>query len=147
MPYGKLSARINSPNVGVFIDMGHPFLNQTVDGFLKIGTVGASRVFAEETYDSLAKGSITKHTLEHTAKKMGKEGLQWGVIGGIYTGIEYGIEKARGKRDWKNALMGGVLTGALATFGEDHYSKDKMMRNAITGGAIATASEFLRYLT
>ncbi|MCO5607285.1 hypothetical protein L7F22_061478 [Adiantum nelumboides] len=41
-----------------------------------------------------------------------------GVVAGIYSGMEYGMEKVRGKRDWKNALLGGALTGALLTFGE-----------------------------
>ncbi|XP_073104449.1 outer envelope pore protein 16-1, chloroplastic isoform X9 [Elaeis guineensis] len=35
--------------------MGNAFLNRTVDGFLKIGAVGASKVAAEETYDCLKK--------------------------------------------------------------------------------------------
>ncbi|KAJ8632598.1 hypothetical protein MRB53_025934 [Persea americana] len=30
--------------------MGNPFLNLSLDGFLKIGTVGALRVAAEESY-------------------------------------------------------------------------------------------------
>ncbi|MCO5577154.1 hypothetical protein L7F22_030978 [Adiantum nelumboides] len=41
-----------------------------------------------------------------------------GVVAGIYNGMEYGMERVRGKRDWKNALLGGALTGALLTFGE-----------------------------
>ncbi|XP_057822835.1 outer envelope pore protein 16, chloroplastic isoform X2 [Cryptomeria japonica] len=147
MPYGTVSANVKSPTLGVFVDLGNPLLNRTVDGFMTIGTVGASRVIAEETYDALRKGSITKQTLEHAVKKMGKEGLQWGALGGVYIGMEYGMERVRGKRDWKNALIGGALTGGLATLGENHSSKDKIITNAIMGGAIATASEFIRYLT
>jgi len=40
------------------IDMGNFLLNRTVDGFLKIGTVGALRVVVEETYGILSKGQI-----------------------------------------------------------------------------------------
>uniref|UniRef100_A0A0D6R8D7 Uncharacterized protein n=1 Tax=Araucaria cunninghamii TaxID=56994 RepID=A0A0D6R8D7_ARACU len=147
MPQGRIYANINSPTVGVFVDMGNPLLNRAVDGFLKIGMVGASRVAAEETYSALDKGTVTKHNLKHMFKKMGKEGAYWGVAGGIYTGVEFGVERVRGRRDWKNALIGGALTGAVLSFGDDHFSRDKMVRNAITGGAIATASEFIRYLT
>jgi hypothetical protein len=59
MPHGRISANVHSPTVGVVIDMGNPLLNRTVDGFLKIGTVGASHVLVEETYNSLSKGSAS----------------------------------------------------------------------------------------
>jgi len=147
MPHGRVSASLHSPTVGVMIDMGNPLLNRTVDGFLKIGTVGASRVVAEETYGCLSKGGVTKHDLEHTLKKMGKEGFHWGAVAGVYTGLEYGAERVRGKRDWKNALISGALTGAVLSFSDKQYSRDKMIKDAITGGAIATAAEFIRYLT
>lgn len=39
MPVGRISGSLTSPRVDVFVDMGHPFLNRTVDGFLRIGTV------------------------------------------------------------------------------------------------------------
>ena len=39
MPWSRLSGSISSPKVDVAIDMGSPFLNVTLDGFLKIGTV------------------------------------------------------------------------------------------------------------
>nr|ABR16919.1 unknown [Picea sitchensis] len=145
MPHGRISANVHSPTVGVVIDMGNPLLNRTVDGFLKIGTVGASRVLVEETYSSLSKGSVTKHDLEHT--KMGIEGLKWGAVAGVYTGVEYGVERIRGRRDWKNALISGAVTGAAMSFGDNKYTRDKMIKDAITGGAIATAAEFIRYLT
>lgn len=147
MPHARISGSVHSPTVGVMIDMGNPLLNRTVDGFLKIGTVGASRVIAEETYGALSKGSVSKHDLEHTLKKMGKEGLKWGAVAGVYTGIEYGVERIRGRRDWTNALISGAVTGAAMSFSDKHYSRDKMIKDAITGGAIATAAEFIRYLT
>jgi len=147
MPHGRISANVHSPTVGVMIDMGNPLLNRTLDGFLKIGTVGASRVVVEETYGALSKGKVTKHDLEHTLKKMGKEGFMWGAVAGVYTGVEYGVERIRGRRDWTNALISGAVTGAAMSFSDKHYSRDKMIKDAITGGAIATAAEFIRYLT
>ncbi|KAJ7537734.1 hypothetical protein O6H91_11G019300 [Diphasiastrum complanatum] len=147
MPQARVSGTVRSPSVNVFIDMGHPLLNRTVDGFLKLGAVGAAHAASQDVFGILKKESVSKHDLEHMVKNMGKEGLRWGVVCGIYTGMEYGMEQVRGRHDWKNALLGGALTGALLALGDSHYSRDKMVRNAITGGAIATASEFLRYLT
>lgn len=46
----------------------------------------------------------------------------------------------------KNAMIAGALTGALTsavTSGE----KDKIVLDALTGGAVATAAEFINYLT
>ncbi|KAI5076614.1 hypothetical protein GOP47_0008679 [Adiantum capillus-veneris] len=109
MPRARVSNHVHSPSVDVFIDMGHPFLNRTVDGFLKIGAVGAAHAASQEIFASLKKESVTKHDLQHTAKRMGKEGVQWGVIAGVYSGMQYGMERVRGKRDWKNALLGDIL--------------------------------------
>lgn len=39
MPSSGFSGSLTGPKVDVAIDMGHPLLNITVDGFLKIGTV------------------------------------------------------------------------------------------------------------
>jgi len=39
MPHSRFSGSVSTPKVDVAIDMGNPFLNLTVDGFLKIGTV------------------------------------------------------------------------------------------------------------
>ena len=49
----------------------------------------------------------------------------------------------------KNALVGGMITGALltCTSGDKGFNSDKLVEGAITGGAIATASVFLRQLT
>ncbi|RWR95421.1 outer envelope pore protein 16, chloroplastic [Cinnamomum micranthum f. kanehirae] len=146
MPRSSFSGGIASPKVDVMIDMGNPFLNLTLDGFLKIGTVGALRVAAEETYHCVQKGSISSHKFEHTLKKMCKEGAYWGTVAGVYVGMEYGAERVRGTRDWKNALIGGAITGAVISAASND-SRDKVVVNAITGGAIATAAEFLNYLT
>lgn len=47
----------------------------------------------------------------------------------------------------KNALLGGALTGAALSLTEANPRSDRIVRGAITGGAIATAAEFLRSLT
>lgn len=79
-------------------------------------------------------------------KNMCKEGAYWGTLAGVYVGMDYGVERIRGTRDWKNALIGGALTGALISAASNNKG-DKIVMDAITGGAVATAAEFLNYLT
>ncbi|KAI5413419.1 variant 2 [Lathyrus oleraceus] len=118
MPSGSISGSLSSPKVDVVIDTGNPFLNLTVDGFLKIGAL----------------------------KKLCKEGAYWGTIAGVYVGMQYGSERILGTRDWKNAMVGGAVTGALASAVSNNKA-DKIAIDAITGAAIATAAEFINYLT
>ncbi|KAK2371020.1 Outer envelope pore protein 16, chloroplastic [Trifolium repens] len=146
MPWSRISGSVSSPQVDVVIDMGNPFLNLTLDGFLKIGTVAATRALAEDTYHIARKGSISSNDFEKTLKKMCKEGAYWGAIAGVYVGTEYGVERIRGTRDWKNAMIGGAVTGALVS-AANNSKKDKIAVDAITGAAIATAAEFINYLT
>ncbi|TVU18296.1 hypothetical protein EJB05_34385 [Eragrostis curvula] len=152
MPRGGFSGSLSSPKIDVVIDMGNPFLNRTVDGFLKIGAVGACKVAAEETFECLHRGDVSKHKLEHAVtsiqylKKMCKEGAYWGTVAGVYVGMEYGVERVRGRSDWKNAMIGGALTGALISAASSQH-RDKIIKDAITGGAVATAVEFINYLT
>ncbi|XP_062016034.1 outer envelope pore protein 16, chloroplastic [Rosa rugosa] len=145
MPSSGFSGTLSGPKVEVAIDMGNPLLNITVDGFLKIGTIAATRVAAEEAYHAARKGSVSSHNFEHTLKKMCKEGAYWGTVAGVYVGAEYGVERIRGRRDWKNAMIGGVVTGAVISAATSK-DKDRIVVDAITGGAIATAAEFLNYL-
>ncbi|RRT39542.1 hypothetical protein B296_00048616 [Ensete ventricosum] len=60
MPKSTFSGFITSPLISDTVDMGNPFLNRTVDGFLKIGTVtnyvAASRVAVEEAYQCVRRG-------------------------------------------------------------------------------------------
>ncbi|OEL18509.1 Protein BRASSINOSTEROID INSENSITIVE 1 [Dichanthelium oligosanthes] len=79
-------------------------------------------------------------------KKMCKEGAYWGTVAGVYVGMVYGVERVRGRSDWKNALIGGTLSGALIS-GASNNNKDKIIKDAITAGAVATAVEFINYLT
>lgn len=39
MPRSSFAGSLTGPKVDVMIDLGNPFFNHTVDGFLKIGTV------------------------------------------------------------------------------------------------------------
>ncbi|KDP34497.1 hypothetical protein JCGZ_11047 [Jatropha curcas] len=146
MPSKRFAGSLSTPRVDVAIDMGNPFLNLTVDGFLKIGTVAATRALAEDAYYVVKRGNISRRNLEQTLKKMCKEGAYWGTVAGVYVGMEYGMERIRGTRDWKNAMLGGALTGALIS-AASNKGKDKIVTDAITGGAIATAATFLNYLT
>ena len=63
MPRGGFSGSLRSPKIDVVIDMGNPFLNRTVDGFLKIGAVGACKVAAEETFECLHRGACVRPPL------------------------------------------------------------------------------------
>ncbi|WOL06931.1 outer envelope pore protein 16, chloroplastic [Canna indica] len=146
MPKSMFYGSISSPKIDVTVDMGNPFLNRTVDGFLKIGTVAASRVAVEETYQCVQKGSISKAKFEDALKKMCKEGAYWGTVAGVYVGMEYGVERIRGRRDWKNAMLGGAITGLLISAASNNR-RDKVVKDAIAAGAVATAVEFVSYLT
>ncbi|KAL8208606.1 hypothetical protein R6Q57_008018 [Mikania cordata] len=143
MPKKSFLGSISSPKVEVFVDMGNPLLNHTVDGFLKIGTVSAAKVAAEETYHMVKRGFLA---FDLNLKKMCKEGAYWGTVAGVYVGMEYGVERVRGTRDWKNAMIGGAVTGALVSAASSN-KRDKVIMDAITGGAVATAAEFISYLT
>ncbi|XP_075105336.1 outer envelope pore protein 16, chloroplastic isoform X2 [Nicotiana tabacum] len=100
MPRSRFSASLASPKVDLVIDMGNPLLNQTVDAFLKIGTVAVTKTAVEETYHIVKKGSVSSHNFENSLKKMCKEGAYWGTVAGVYAGMEYGAERIRGTRDW-----------------------------------------------
>ncbi|KAM7258445.1 hypothetical protein ACFE04_014186 [Oxalis oulophora] len=142
MPHKSLSGSVSTPQLDFGIDMGNYFLNRVVDGFLKIGTVAASKTAAEGVYHAASKGSISKKNAEHTLKKMCKEGGYWGTVAGVYEGMEYGVGQIRGTNDWKNAMIGGAITGALmaAVTSQD---RDKVVKDAIAGGAIATAINYM----
>ena len=66
--------------------MGNPILNSTVNGFLKVGPVGATHAATQEAFRMFTKESVTKRDLEGLVKKAGKEGLQWGLVAGVYSG-------------------------------------------------------------
>ncbi|KAL9270331.1 Outer envelope pore protein 16-1, chloroplastic-like protein [Drosera capensis] len=146
MPQSRFAGSLSTPKLDVVIDMGNPFLNRTVDGFLKIGTVAVGKVAVEEVYHIIDKGQVSKHNLEHSLKKMCKEGAYWGTIAGVYVGMEYGVAKIRGSDDWKTKMIGGALTGALVS-AAGSGNREKMVLDAITGGAIAIGIDVLSSLT
>ncbi|PIN24376.1 hypothetical protein CDL12_02909 [Handroanthus impetiginosus] len=146
MPRSSFSGALSSPKMDLTVDVGNPFLNLTINGFLRIGTVAAAKVVAEETYHVVKRGSFSHHNFENSLKKMCKEGAYWGTVAGVYVGMEYGVERIRGTKDWKNAMIGGALTGALVSAASNN-NKDKIVMDAIAGGAVATAAEFINYLT
>ncbi|KAL8089702.1 hypothetical protein AgCh_039256 [Apium graveolens] len=143
MPQTGFSGSVSSPKVDVFLDTGNQFLNHTVDGFLKIGSVAVARAAAQETYNVVAQGHVD---LEQSLTKMCKEGIFFGTVAGVYVGMDYGMEKIRGTRDWKNALLAGAATGVLVS-AVGNNKRDKIVQDAITGGAVATAAQFITYLT
>ncbi|XP_021754410.1 outer envelope pore protein 16, chloroplastic-like [Chenopodium quinoa] len=134
--------RSSFAKVDVVIDTGNPLLDRTVDGLLLL----EARAVAEDAYHIAKKGSLSSKDLEHSLKKMCKEGAYWGTVAGVYTGVEYGLRRARGTNDWKNAMLAGALTGALAS-AVTNGNKDKIVTDALTGGAVATAAELINYLT
>ncbi|KAF8667147.1 hypothetical protein HU200_053335 [Digitaria exilis] len=146
------SGSLRSPKIDVAIDMGNPFLNRTVDGFLKIGAVGACKVAAEETFECLNRGYLlsllaSPFTLFITLLRVQSRYFKaQGTVAGVYVGMVYGVERVRGRSDWKNAMIGGALSGALIS-GASNNNKDKIIKDAITAGAVATAVEFVNYLT
>ncbi|XP_059626972.1 outer envelope pore protein 16, chloroplastic-like [Cornus florida] len=146
IPRSRFSGSVSTPKVDMMVNTGIPFLNLTVDGFLKIGIVAVAKTAAEEIYKVVKKGSISSHNFENSLKKMCKEGLYWGTVAGVYVGMEYGMKRFCGIGDWKNAMLGGALTGALVS-AACSKNRDQIVMDAITGGAVATAAEFLNYVT
>ncbi|KAJ9548275.1 hypothetical protein OSB04_020818 [Centaurea solstitialis] len=112
----------------------------------KFFLVAMNTLLDRSSLDLHFSGSVSKHNVEDALKKMCKEGAYWGAVAGVYVGMEYGIERVRGTRDWKNAMIGGALTGALVSAVSSNKG-DRIITDAITGGAIATAAEFISYLT
>ncbi|VFQ76689.1 unnamed protein product [Cuscuta campestris] len=146
MPRSRFAgSSLTSPKVDVVIDMGNPFLNHTIDAFLKIGTVAAVKTAAEESYYMVERGKVSQQKFGNSFKKMCREGAYWGTVAGVYAGMEYGVERIRGERDWKNAMVGGALAGALISAASSN-NREKIVMDAITGGAIATAAEFLNHI-
>ncbi|XP_010920590.1 outer envelope pore protein 16, chloroplastic [Elaeis guineensis] len=145
MPMSVFSGFLYFPHMHFDISLGNPFFKRTVEGFLKIGAVAASKVAVEETYDCLKKGQFSKATLDNALRKMCREGAYWGTTAGVYVGMEYGMESIRGTRDWKNAMLGGAMTGALISAAGGH-GRDKVIADAITVAAIATAAELINNL-
>ncbi|RRT77338.1 hypothetical protein B296_00028847 [Ensete ventricosum] len=78
-------------------------------------------------FSDLEFGSISKGKLEAALKKMCKEGVYWGKLN-------------------KNATLGGAISGLLISAASNN-GRDKVIKDAITAGAVATAAEFINYFT
>ncbi|RCV15548.1 hypothetical protein SETIT_3G064900v2 [Setaria italica] len=132
------------PNNG--IAAGSPVLNRAVRAFRNAAAVAACKVAAEDAFHCFATGDVSKHKLEHSLKKICKEGAYWGTAAGVYGAMESTVEEMRGRTDWKNAVIGGALAGAVmsaATGAGRNSRRDKVVKDAIAGAAIAAAAEFI----
>jgi hypothetical protein len=147
MPQAHFDASVESPHLDVILDVGHPLANRVVDGFIKVGGVGFVHGATQEAYRLLLKEETNQKSLEKLAQRAGKEAVQWGLVAGAYSGVRYGLQQALGENNWKSALLSGALTGATLAITEPNPGRDRVVRGAITGGAIATAAEFIRNLT
>ncbi|XP_073385181.1 outer envelope pore protein 16, chloroplastic isoform X1 [Physcomitrium patens] len=108
MVRSRLSAAVEKPNLDVIVDLGHPLLNSSVDGFLKVGGVGVAHAAVQDTFRILRSDQVTKNDLEKLVRRAGFEGLQWGAVAGVYAGVEYSLKKACAKKqDWKRCHWRG----------------------------------------
>lgn len=130
----------------ISIDTGIDVLNKMIDGFLVFAVVAAMRLVALEVYHCCTKGSFSKEKLQPLLKKMGNEGAYWGVIVGLYVGLVYGLGMTHLVVGWLTAMVGGALTGGLVS-AACSKGRDKIVEDAVTGGAIATAVELVQYIT
>ncbi|KAG9128819.1 hypothetical protein Leryth_009579 [Lithospermum erythrorhizon] len=69
MPHRRFSGSLTAPKVDLFLDLGNPFLNLTVDSFLKIGTVAVGKAAAEEAYH------VAKRELYLNMKRVYRESM------------------------------------------------------------------------
>ncbi|KAJ8505781.1 hypothetical protein OPV22_006667 [Ensete ventricosum] len=91
-----------------------------------------------------ATGSISKRKFEDALKRMCKEGVYWGTVTAVYVGVEHNMERISGTRNWKNAMLGGAITGLLISAASNN-GKDKIIKDTITAGAVATAIELINH--
>jgi hypothetical protein len=147
MPQAHFDATVESPHVDVLVDLGNPFLNRVFDGFVKVGGVGLVHGASLESYKLLVKEETNEKSLEKLVHRAGKEAIQWGLAAGTYSGVNYGLQQALGENNWKTTLLSGALTGATLALTEPNPRHDRVVRGALTGGAIATAAAVVRNLT
>ncbi|CAL4910690.1 unnamed protein product [Urochloa decumbens] len=124
---------------------GSPVLNRAVHAFRSAAAIAACKVAAEDTFHCITTGDVSKHKLGQSLKKICNEGAYWGTAAGVYGAMESTVEEMRGRTDWKNAVIGGALAGAVmsaATAGRNGHT-DKVVKDAIASAAIAAAAEFV----
>ncbi|KAL5716691.1 hypothetical protein ACHQM5_009821 [Ranunculus cassubicifolius] len=146
------------PNMGIMIDTGNHLFNRIIDVFLVFALIAAARVVVLEAYHCLNHGfnfclcEITLYpklsSLDKSFKplnKMWKEGAYWGSIVALYVACLHVMGMITILGGWINAMLGGVLAGAVVSAAFDNR-RDKIVEDAISGGAIAIAVQFLQYL-
>ncbi|PIA60255.1 hypothetical protein AQUCO_00300041v1 [Aquilegia coerulea] len=143
---GFFCTSITAPKMGVVIDTGSHLLNQIIDSFLVFAIVAAVRVLALELCHGVNKGSFSKGKLQDLSMKMCKEGAYWGIIVALYVGLVYAMQMTHILGGWINAMLAGALTGALVS-SACNSGKDKIVKDTITGGFIATAIQLFQYFT
>ncbi|KAF8667144.1 hypothetical protein HU200_053332 [Digitaria exilis] len=125
---------------------GSPVLSRAARAFRNAAVVAACRVAAEDAFHCLTTtGGVSKHRLDRSLKKICKDSAYWGTAAGVYVAMESTVEEIRGRTDWKNAVIGGALAVAVmsaATAGKRSH-RDKVVKDAIAGAAIAAAVEFI----
>ncbi|KAJ1255416.1 hypothetical protein BS78_K241000 [Paspalum vaginatum] len=124
--------------------------------FRDVAAAAACRVAAEDAFHCLATGTTVgggvsdQRKLQRSLKNMCKEGAYWGTAAGVYVATESVVEEMRGCTDWKNAVIGGALAGALMSAAASAVRNDdvrsrgsKVVKDAIAGAAITAAAEFI----
>ncbi|KAL5716692.1 hypothetical protein ACHQM5_009821 [Ranunculus cassubicifolius] len=133
------------PNMGIMIDTGNHLFNRIIDVFLVFALIAAARVVVLEAYHCLNHGNFSKNKLKPMLNKMWKEGAYWGSIVALYVACLHVMGMITILGGWINAMLGGVLAGAVVSAAFDNR-RDKIVEDAISGGAIAIAVQFLQYL-
>ncbi|CAM6125489.1 unnamed protein product [Calypogeia fissa] len=164
MTGARIDASLEKPQVDVLVDLGHPLPNRVFDAVVKCGGVAALHaasqetlkfLFHEEKAHSLDKPHMDKPTFDKMIQNVGVDALHFGLAAGVYSGVTYGMEEA-GVKDWKKSMVAGAVTGAAVEAmrkfelsGEHHLNAvgQHAITGALTGGAIATACEFLNNIT
>jgi hypothetical protein len=73
------------------------------------------------------------------------EALHYGVAGGVYTVVKAGSQRLRGVDDWKNAIIGGAVAGAVYGIMDSRSKNDykKLLHHTVSGACIAIGGEIL----
>jgi hypothetical protein len=60
MVKAQVDATVQIPHAHAdfLVDLGHPLLNRVVDGFVKVGAVGALHAASQDTYRFLLQGIV-----------------------------------------------------------------------------------------
>ncbi|KAM2353508.1 hypothetical protein ACFXTH_008069 [Malus domestica] len=88
-----------------------PCSSVTVDSTLRIGTAGAIWGLCAGPHDARKQGLAGAAQLAFVARSAGTFGVQYGLVAGICTLTHCGLQRYRGKSDWVNGLVAGVVAG------------------------------------